>query len=223
MANGPDRASTQGTIPEQPNLTASEIALIEARNGLRQYDRMREMIDEAVAPGARFRLRPSTLMELNRVAVEGLMVGPGSYRVVPITITHSQHVPPPAEEVPNHVDAMCEYVGDNWAQSPIHLAAYILWRLNWIHPFRDGNGRTSRAVSYLVLCARLGYRLPGVQTIPERIAASKGEYYRALDAADAAWIQQRIDVIQMEEMLSAHLAAQLIEIHHLATGQQNQP
>jgi hypothetical protein len=172
MASGPDRASQEGAIPELPSLSASEIALIEARNGLRQYDRMRDMIDAAVVPGARFRLRPSTMMELNRVAVEGLMVGPGSFRVVPITISHSKHTPPPPEEVPGHVDAMCEYIDDNWAQSPIHLAAYILWRLNWIHPFRDGNGRTSRATSYLVLCARLGYRLPGVRTIPERIAAS---------------------------------------------------
>lgn len=222
MASGADRASRQGEVPELPNLTAAEIALIEARNGLRQYDRMRELIDAAVQPGVRFRLRPSTLMELNRYAVDGLMVGPGSYRVVPISISHSRHAPPPAEEVPGLVDEMCDYVNDHWSLSPVHLSAYILWRLNWIHPFRDGNGRTSRASSYLVLCARLGFRLPGVQTIPERIAVSKDDYYDALDAADAAWTQGQLDVTLMEQMLSKHLAAQLVEIHHLATGQPEQ-
>ena len=34
-----------------------------------------------------------------------------------------------------------------------------------------GNGRTSRALSYLVMCARLGYRIPGTHTIPEQIVA----------------------------------------------------
>jgi hypothetical protein len=31
----------------------------------------------------------------------------------------------------------------------IHLAAYLMWRLNWIHPFADGNGRTARMTSYV--------------------------------------------------------------------------
>lgn len=219
MAGGSDRASHLLAEPEQPNLTASERAFIEARNGLRQYDRMREMIDAAVAPNARFRLRPSSMMELNRYAVDGLMVGAGSYRVGSVGITGSRHSPPPAEEVPLLVDLMCEYVGDKWDHSPVHLSAYVLWRLNWIHPFRNGNGRTARATSYLVLCARLGYRIPGMRTIPERIATNKQMYYDALDAADAAWLQGRVDLAMMEEMLSGHLAAQLIEIHHLATGE----
>jgi hypothetical protein len=51
---------------------------------------------------------------------------------------------------------------------------------------------------------------------------SKGEYYDALDAADAAWAQQKVDVTLMEKMLSAYLAEQLLEIHHLATGQSEQ-
>jgi Fic family protein len=91
-------------------------------------------------------------------------------------------------------------------------------RLNWIHPFRDGNGRTSRAVSYLVLCARLGMRLPGTKTIPERIAGNKQPYYDALDSADAAWKAGRLDVSAMELLLSDNLAAQLVEIHQAATA-----
>ncbi|HET9282483.1 MAG TPA: Fic family protein [Candidatus Angelobacter sp.] len=58
-------------------------------------------------------------------------------------------------------------------KSAIHLAAYVIWRLNWIHPFADGNGRTSRALSYLVLCTRLGERLPGTVTIPDQNIAQQ--------------------------------------------------
>jgi Fic family protein len=48
--------------------------------------------------------------------------------------------------------------------TPIHLAAYLMWRLNWIHPFADGNGRTSRIISYVVLSIRAGAILPGTPT-----------------------------------------------------------
>jgi Fic family protein len=117
------------------------------------------------------------------------------------------------------LEELCDYVNDNWDRStPIHLAAYILWRLNWIHPFDDGNGRTSRAVSYLVLCIRTGSRLPGENTIPEQIARNKKPYYEALEAADGAWKQGVIDVSRLEELLADLLAAQLAGIFEQATG-----
>lgn len=220
MSPNDERASKPGAAPALPELTPEQEALREAENGLRQFDRLVVLIESAIAPGAaRFRLRPSTLMDLNRIAVEGLQLGPGSYRHGPIGISNTSHQPPPADEVPGHVDGMCEYVLDHWDASPIHLSSYVMWRLNWIHPFNDGNGRTSRAASYLVLCARLGLRLPGTPTIPERIAADKHPYYSALDGADAAWRASAVDVSAMESIVSASLAAQLVAIHQQATGE----
>jgi Fic family protein len=118
---------------------------------------------------------------------------------------------------PDAVDDMCEYVHDNWSASPVHLSAYVLWRLNWIHPFGDGNGRTSRVVSYIVLCVRLGYRVPGKPTVPELIAADKDPYYDALDDADAHWREGRLNVEQMETVVSSRLAKQLHRLYELAT------
>ena len=116
---------------------------------------------------------------------------------------------------------MCDYVNDNWdSQSPLHLSSYVMWRLNWIHPFEDGNGRTSRALSYLVLCVRTGYRLPGATTIPDRISTNKFPYYDALDAADEAWkAGSKTDVSKMEELLGDHLAGQLLEVFNTAKGE----
>jgi Fic family protein len=156
-------------------------------------------------------------MELNRVAVDGLLASPGAYRLGSISISNSRHNPPPPQEVPGHIDNMCAYVEEHWSSTPVHLSAYLMWRLNWIHPFNDGNGRTSRAVSYLTLCARLGFRLPGTKTIPERIAESKQPYYDALDLADDAWNRGVVDVSAMERLLADNLAAQLVEIHKAAT------
>jgi Fic family protein len=213
-----ERHSRPGKAEPLPQRTPEELAAIEARNGLRQFDRMVELIDQCTGTkGPRFRLRPSTVMELNRYAVEGLVEAPGAWRFVPITITGSRHAPPDHLQVPVEIDEMCEYVSSYWGdRSPIHMASYVMWRVNWIHPFVDGNGRTSRAISYLVLCAKLGYRLPGTKTIPERIAQDKRPYYQALDHADKAWSTGRIDVSEMERLLEAHLAAQLAEIQQQA-------
>ena len=120
--------------------------------------------------------------------------------------------------VAEKVEELCDYVNDNWDKSPVHLAAYVLWRLNWIHPFTDGNGRTARALSYVVLCIRLGYRLPGTNTIPEQISRDKMPYYRALESADRAFKEQELNLSALEDLLAAQLANQLLSIHNEATG-----
>jgi hypothetical protein len=72
----------------------------------------------------------------------------------------------------------------------------------------------SRAVSYLILCLRLGYRLPGKRTIPDQIAEDRTPYYKALEAADVrANLDGSIDLTAMEELLSGMLAHQLVAIH----------
>ena len=87
-----------------------------------------------------------------------------------------------------------------------------MWRLNWIHPFADGNGRTSRAVSYLVLCVRLGERLPGANAIPDQIEKDRVPYFDALEAADNAERQGKVDVSKMEQLIEAMLAKQLLAV-----------
>ena len=108
---------------------------------------------------------------------------------------------------------MCDYVNDNWHErNAFHLAAYVMWRLNWIHPFADGNGRTSRTLSYLILCIKLGYRLPGTITIPQQIEVDKTHYIDALEACDVASTDTEADVGPMEIMLKNMLAKQLLSV-----------
>jgi Fic family protein len=193
------------------SLSEPEKARQEALNTLRQYDRMVEIINETLRQPQRFRLRPSAIQELNRISIKNLEADAGRWRDSPIIIEGSQHQPPPCEEVPQHVDDLCDYVNDNWDNhSPFHLAAYVMWRLNWIHPFVDGNGRTTRAVSYYVLCAKLGFHIPGVTTVPEMIACNKEPYYEALEAADAASKEGVVDVSEMEHLLGELLAKQMV-------------
>lgn len=167
---------------------------------------------------------------LNAVAMAGLTDAPGEYRLVdkPRPILGSRHQPPPFAEVPSYVASMCGYIDQHPpirfdASSPhdlvemaiqrgTHLAAYALWRLNWIHPFEDGNGRTSRALCYLLLCVHTGMVLPGTKSLPERIAAEKRKYYNALSSADAGHQRKRrIRIQQVEQFVGKHFVAQLRE------------
>lgn len=100
----------------------------------------------------------------------------------------------------------------------LHLASYLMWRLNWIHPFADGNGRTSRILSYVVLCIKSGTIFGGTPTIPDQIVEDRAPYFEALDAADAAEKAGEVDVSRMEELLEALLARQLTKAFEQAGG-----
>lgn len=196
-----------------------ERARAEARNGLRQFDLGISIVEDALAKGGDYRLRPSVVLALHRIALEGVSAFAGNFRPAGIEIQGSKHTPPGAHLVPEFVEDMCDYVNGNWSiSSPVHLAAYVMWRLNWIHPFVDGNGRTSRVLSYVLLCIRLGYRLPGTMTIPEQIERDRNPYFRALDDADEACKAGRLDVSAMESVVESLLAKQLMNVYELAAG-----
>jgi Fic family protein len=151
------------------------------------------------------------ILDLNHRALDGIHPLAGTYRNTPVAIGQSSHVPPRHSEVADYVADMCAYVNDHWEdRSAIHLAAYVLWRINWIHPFADGNGRTARVVSYVVLSTKLRSVLPGSPTIPEQIAADKTPYYENLERSDDSWKREIVAVAHMEDMLEGMLARQLL-------------
>lgn len=199
-----------------------EKAKNEARNGLKQYDFVVEAIEHWITSGRTFKLRPSLILQLNRIALEGISAYAGNYRPSEIKIEGSRHRPVGAHLVPEKMEELCDYVNENWNKSAIHLAAYVMWRLNWIHPFADGNGRTSRALSYLVLCIRLGEKLPGTLTVPDQISRNKSPYYEALEAADHACSEGQLQLARLEDLLKSLLAAQLVSILKAATENQAQ-
>jgi hypothetical protein len=70
----------------------------------------------------------------------------------------------------------------------------------------------------LLLCLRTGYLLPGKKTIPDQIAEGRKPYYDALEAADKALTDVRMDLTEMEALLSSLLARQLVEVFDDAMG-----
>ena len=197
---------------------SDERAALEAENALLQFDEVLDLIDLTVRDGRPFSLRISTILGLHRTAMQSVHPQAGTFRNAPVEIGGSKHSPPHEGLVAAKVEDLCEWVNRNWAErSAIELCAYLMWRLNWIHPFADGNGRTTRAVSYLVLCIRSGARLPGCPTIPEQIAADKTPYYDALEALDKSASGDDTNLGPMKELLEAYLQNQLEAVLNAAT------
>lgn len=211
----------QSIADEAPLIDEPEaLAAREANNAVEQFDRVLDLIDVHVRDRRPFRLRPSMIMTLHGVAMAGVHRMAGTFRNAPVSIQGSKHIPPDHQQVPALVEDMCDWIEAQWStKSALALCAYTMWRLNWIHPFADGNGRTSRAVAYLVLCVRAGDRLPGRLTIPEQIAADKKPYYDALEQSDQTAEASNPGLTVLEELLQCGLVQQLGSAFDAATAQ----
>jgi Fic family protein len=208
------------TPPYQLFTSPEQKAALEARNGLLQFEAIAPIV---AASKSGFNFTPEILCELQRLAIQDIYTCAGKMRDGPVFLIRtppdpSKHQPPPWEQVVPLVDEMCEHINCNFGRlSPIQLASYAMWRINWIHPFFGGNGRTSRTASYLLLSVRMGFNLPGLNTIPQQIEQDPLPYYGALESADESVKLGHVDLSQMESLLSQLLAAQLLSIHDKAT------
>lgn len=185
-------------------------AKIQEQNLLRQYDLLSNCIEIGLAKGIEF-FDKYTLWVLNYVAVANISHFGGRYREEPIYV--GNHTPPHFRQVPNLMDRFFSVVHENWTilDHPTVLPAYALWRLNWIHPFVEGNGRTARAACYYLMCLKQGRLLPGKKIVPERIRENRQPYYVALSAADNAWEAGHFDVSALADYLGELLKAQITD------------
>jgi Fic family protein len=186
---------------------------IQEKNLLRQYDLLSNCIeiglDSSIEAFDKY-----TLWALNYAAVANIAQFGGRFREEPVYV--GSHIPPRFEEVPHLMDLFFSFIHENWTvkglgDHPTALAAYALWRLNWIHPFVEGNGRTARAACYYLICMKYGALLPGRKIVPERIRENRQPYYDALKAADLAWHEGHLDVSVMADYLEGLLLGQLSE------------
>jgi Fic family protein len=194
-----------------------EKAAREAANGVAQIDYLTALVtgDRAITD-----IRESHLQELQKLAIDGIYPCGGKYRDArtTIVISDSLHEPPPAALVRSHVVDLVEYINSSRDKVPaLERAAYALWRLNWIHPFRGGNGRTSRCFAYLILCQDLQLMMPGVPSLPTLIYERRHEYVQALKDADAS--QRALDGDEESAEKAADLSVMTAYLQDLVTQQ----
>ena len=185
-------------------------AKVQEQNLLRQYDLLLNCIEIGLEKGIES-FDKYTLWSLNAAAVANIAQFGGRYREEPIYV--GNHLPPHFKDVSNEMDRFISVIHENWdvLGHPTLLPAYALWRLNWIHPFVEGNGRTARAACYYLICLRQGRLLPGKKIVPERIRENRERYYSALEEADRHWNEGNFNINALAEYLSELLKGQLTE------------
>jgi Fic family protein len=194
---------------------------LQEKNLARQYDLLTTFIEIGLKQGPTA-LDKYAIWALNHVAVAGISQFGGRFREQPIYV--GNHIPPHFQKVPDLMDQFIAFIHENWfVMSSTQLAAYGLWRLNWIHPFIEGNGRTARAVCYYLLCAKEGRILGGRKIVPERIRENRSDCIAALRASDLAWEAGQLDLSEMEGFLAALLIEQYREAARIVKSAARKP
>ena len=118
------------------------------------------------------------LLEIHRLILKSIdSENAGVYRKVPVRISGSAHTPPQPYLIEKMMeDFFYHYERQKNKLHPIILAAEMHERLATIHPFVDGNGRTSRLLMNFILLKN-GYTL----AILKGDTQSKLDYFKALE------------------------------------------
>jgi hypothetical protein len=175
----------------------------------RQYGFLRSATLASVALN-RPMLSMELLLSLNYHAITCLHGNAGTLR--PCHVTVGDYIPPPPWEVPARMQMFVDEVNRSWENAdPVWLACFVLWRLNHIHPFVNGNGRTARVAAYFVLCLKAGAWLPGDVILPELLRRERPEYVAALKHADASLMSGTLDLSALHALFTKLLYEQLPE------------
>lgn len=193
---------------------------MEIANGNRQYDFLRSVVLVSLKAGKPF-LSQHVIKALNFQAITCLHTNAGEYRPCPVRVG-DDYEPPAHYRVSALMDDFVNTVNRNWEQTDaVSLATHVLWRLNHIHPFINGNGRTARASSYFALCLKAGGWLPGEVILPELLRRNRPEYVAALKKGDASLQAGELDLTDLHALISKLLDEQLAP--HLTPNAANTP
>lgn len=128
--------------------------------------------------------------------IHALVEGDGRSRVKPSQYRDGQNVirdssngrivymPPEAKDVPSLMKEFVEYINKNLDTIPAPILAGIVhYQFVTIHPYYDGNGRTARLLTNLILYKK-GYDLNGIYSLEEYYAGNLQEYYNAISIGE---------------------------------------
>jgi len=90
------------------------------------------------------------------------------------------YLPPVAADVPALMEEMVAWINAQLSELPVPLVAAVAhYQFATIHPYYDGNGRTARLLTTLIL-HHAGYGLKGLYSLEEYYATNLGRYYEAI-------------------------------------------
>lgn len=155
------------------------------------------------------------ILEIHRRLVEGVRGGtaaPGEYRRVQNFVVNSAtgetiYTPPHPDEVPSLMRELVAWLNRPSDIHPVIISGIAQFQLVHIHPFIDGNGRTSRLLSTLCLY-RAGYDFKRLFSISEYYDRDRMAFYQALQGVR----RSNMDMTGWIEFFTRGLATQLVEV-----------
>lgn len=172
------------------------------------YAAMRELKAWQAKP-----LTPEAVFEMHRMLTDGTLKDEscaGRFRrqdeniVVEDEVGNVLHVPPPARELPERLQALCDFAnqtddGEHFIH-PVVRAVMIHFQIGYDHPFCDGNGRTARALFYWSML-RSGFWMAEYLSISSILKQAPSQYTRSYlftetDGSDATYfLSHQLDVL----------------------------
>ncbi|MDP2862057.1 MAG: Fic family protein [Desulfobacterales bacterium] len=154
---------------------------------LLNYKKAFEFVSEYLEYGGP--ITEGLVREIHKRLVEGVRGGaanPGEYRKIQNYVVNSVtgetvYTPPPAHDVSFMMAELVDWLNQEQDIHPVLVSGISQFQFVHIHPFLDGNGRTSRLLTTLCLY-RTGYDFKRLFTISEYYDRDRLAFYRAIQS-----------------------------------------
>lgn len=128
------------------------------------------------------------------------------------------YTPPKAADVPSMMEALVSFIQESELH-PILKACIAHFYFVYIHPFADGNGRTARALSYMMLL-QAGYDFFRYFSISGLVSKERGKYYRAMLNVEESDSDMTYFIDCYSEMLSRTVGEMEAHLTHHVLAEQ---
>lgn len=159
-------------------LTISGKSMVEHLEAVNHFEAI-DFIEELVKKNEY--LNERVLKQIHYLILKSInKMNAGLYRKVPVMISGSSHIPPQPYIIAKQMEEVFEFYELNKnTLHPVILAADMHEKIVTIHPFIDGNGRTTRLIMNLVLLMN-GFPIANIKGDIN----SRTTYYNALEKAN---------------------------------------
>lgn len=177
---------------------------------LNNYSALRFVLDHLDSP-----ISENVILEIARILTEGTLTGNArhGYRDVPVHVVSGRqevvYTAPDAIYIRPMMDSLVRFI-NNPSFHPIIKACAAHVYFVTIHPLFDGNGRTARALSYMILL-KSGYDFIRQFPISGIPAQERSRYYKAIRACQEP--ENGYDFTYFIEYYTGALARSAADVH----------
>lgn len=183
---------------------------------------------EQLGKDATFKLSEATIREIHTLVLKGIDDEiAGKYRARQVYV--GDYLPPEHFKVPTLMQELIAWIKNPEPQnlSPILYAGITHYELVAIHPFDDGNGRTARLLTTLMLIQN-GYGMTSFFAPESHYNRDRKAYYEALSSADkyradgqpdvTRWIEYFVQGMLLEAERAKSRIEELLQKSRVTSG-----